>query len=73
MIMVFGLKMKLINEIYIINGASKKDPFLEDVFISKFNNNFDLIENIFAKKIDITKINGLLKIQLYLKIIVKYN
>ncbi len=48
------IKDEFKNEIYIINGATKKDPFLEDVFISKFNNNFDLIENIFAKKIDIT-------------------
>ena len=48
------IKDEIKNEIYIINGATKKDPFLEDVFISKFNNNFDLIENIFAKKIDIT-------------------
>jgi len=48
------IKDEIKNEIFIINGASKKDPFLEDVFISKFNNNFDLIENIFTKKIDIT-------------------
>ena len=33
---------------------TKKDPFLEDVFISKFNNNFELIENIFTKEIDIS-------------------
>ena len=59
--MVFGLKMKSINEIYIINGASKKDPFLEDVFISKFNNNFDLIENIFAKNVDITNDKWVIK------------
>ena len=48
------IKDEIKNEIYIINGASKKDPFLDDVFISKFNNNFDLIENIFAKKVDIS-------------------
>jgi len=48
------IKDEIKNEIYIINGATKKDPFLEDVFISKFNNNFDLIENIFTKKVDIT-------------------
>ena len=44
------VKDELNKEIYIINGASKKDPFLEDVFISKFNNNFDLIENIIIEK-----------------------
>ena len=48
------IKDEIKNEIYIINGATKKDPFLEDVFISKFNSNFDLIENIFTKKVDIT-------------------
>ena len=48
------IKDEINDEIFIINGASKKDPFLEDVFISKFNNDFDLIENIFAKNVDIT-------------------
>lgn len=48
------IKDEIDNNIYIINGAEKNDPFLKDVFISKFNNNFDLIENIFADKIDIT-------------------
>ena len=48
------IKDEINNEIFIINGASKKDPFLEDVFISKFNNDFDLVENIFAKNVDIT-------------------
>ena len=48
------IKDEIDNKIYIINGAEKNDPFLEDVFISKFNNSFDLIENIFADKIDIT-------------------
>ena len=48
------IKDEINNKIYIINGAEKNDPFLKDVFISKFNSNFDLIENIFADKIDIT-------------------
>ena len=48
------IKDEIKNEIFIINGAKKNDPFLEDVFISKFNSNFDLVENIFTKKIDIT-------------------
>ena len=48
------IKDEIENKIYIINGAEKNDPFLEDVFISKFNKNFNLIENIFADKIDIT-------------------
>ncbi len=48
------IKDEIKNEIYIINGAEKKDPFLKDVFISKFDSNFNLIENIFADKIDIT-------------------
>ena len=48
------IKDEIKNEIYIINGVTKKDPFLEDVFISKFNYNFELIENIFTKKVNIT-------------------
>ncbi len=48
------IKDEIENQIYIINGSEKKDPFLENVFISKFDNNFDLKENIFAKKVDIT-------------------
>ena len=55
------IKDEFSNEIYIINGATKKDPFLEDVFISKFNADFDLIENIFAKNIDITNNKWLIK------------
>ena len=55
------IKDEIKNEIYIINGAEKKDPFLKDVFISKFNNNFDLIENIFAKKVDITSNEWVIK------------
>ncbi len=48
------IKDEIENEIYIINGVSKKDPFLEEVFISKFDDNFNLIENFFAKKVDIS-------------------
>ena len=48
------IKDEFNNEIFIINGASKKDPFLEDVFISKFNSDFDLIENIFTENVNIT-------------------
>ena len=55
------IKDEIKNDIYIINGAEKKDPFLEDVFISKFNNNFDLIENIFAKNVDITNVKWVIK------------
>ncbi len=55
------IKDEFNKEIYIINGATKKDPFLEDVFISKFNDDFDLIENIFTKKIDITNNKWIIK------------
>ncbi len=55
------IKDEINNEIYIINGAAKKDPFLEDVFISKFNNNFNLLENIFAKNVDITSDQWVIK------------
>ena len=55
------IKDEIQNKIYIINGAEKNDPFLEDVFISKFNKNFNLIENIFADKIDITSNEWVIK------------
>ena len=55
------IKDEIQNRIYIINGAEKNDPFLEDVFISKFNKNFNLIENIFADKIDITSNEWVIK------------
>ena len=55
------IKDEIENKIYIINGAEKNDPFLEDVFISKFNKNFNLIENIFADKIDITSNEWVIK------------
>ena len=48
------IKDEIKDEIYIINGASKEDPFIKEVFISKFDNNFNLIENIYSKNIDIT-------------------
>jgi len=55
------IKDEIDNKIYIINGTEKNDPFLKDVFISKFNSNFDLIENIFADKIDITSNEWIIK------------
>ena len=48
------IKDEIKNVTYIINGAEKKDPYLKDVFISKFDDNFNLIENIFANKINIS-------------------
>jgi lipopolysaccharide export system permease protein len=41
--------------IYIINGNLKKNDFIENIFISKFDENFKLIENIFSKKADISE------------------
>ncbi len=55
------IKDEIKDNIYIINGASKKDNHLEDVFISKFDKNFDLIENIFTKKIDISSNKWIIK------------
>ena len=49
------IKDEFENEIYIVNGVTKKDHFLEDVFISRFDKSFDLIENIFAKNVDISE------------------
>ena len=49
------IKDEIDNEIYIINGSLDKSNFLENVFISKFDENFELIENISSKKVDISK------------------
>tara|TARA_B100000282_G_C31730833_1_gene490857 strand:- start:664 stop:1743 length:1080 start_codon:yes stop_codon:yes gene_type:complete len=48
------IKDEINSEIYIINGDLGKTNFLENVFISKFDSNFELIENISSKKVDIT-------------------
>ena len=55
------IKDEIKDNIYIINGASKKNHYLQDVFISKFDKNFDLIENIFTKKIDISSNRWIIK------------
>ncbi len=55
------IKDEIKNEIYIINGVTKRDPFLEDVFISKFNYNFELIENIFTQKVNISSNEWVIK------------
>ena len=48
------IKDEINNEIFIINSSTKlKNEFLNDVFISKFDKNFNLVENIFSKKVDI--------------------
>ena len=49
------IKDEIDGHIYIINGNLKKNNFIENIFISKFDKNFKLIENIFSKKVDISK------------------
>jgi len=49
------IKDEIDGHIYIINGNLKKNDFIENVFISKFDENFKLIENIFSKKADISE------------------
>ena len=48
------IKDEINEHIYIINGATKNNEFLENVFISKFDKDFNLIENISSKKVDVT-------------------
>ena len=55
------IKDEINNEIYIINGSTKKDNYLENVFLTKFNKNFDIIENIFSAKVDISSNNWILE------------
>ena len=50
------IKDEIDNEIYIINAsANNKDKFLKNVFINKFDKNFNLIEVISSKKADISE------------------
>lgn len=49
------IKDEIKENIYIINGVTTNDEFLENVFISKFDKNFNLIENISSKKVNISK------------------
>lgn len=49
------IKDEIKENIYIINGLTTDDEFLENVFISKFDKNFDLIENISSKRVNISK------------------
>ena len=49
------IKDEIDGEIYIINGSSdNKEKFLKNVFITKFDKNFDIVESISSRKADIT-------------------
>ncbi len=48
------IKDEINDKIYIINGSEKKDDFLINVFISEFDNNFNLINNFSSKRVDIS-------------------
>ncbi len=55
------IKDEINDEIYIINGSTKKDNYLENVFVTKFDKNFDIIENIFSSKVDISSNDWILE------------
>ena len=49
------IKDEIDDEIYIINAsANNKEKFLKDVFINKFDKNFNLVEVISSNKADIS-------------------
>tara|TARA_Y100000591_G_scaffold301427_1_gene295658 strand:+ start:1847 stop:2929 length:1083 start_codon:yes stop_codon:yes gene_type:complete len=49
------IKDEIDNEIYIINASSNnKDKYLKNVFITKFDKNFNIVESISSKKVDIS-------------------
>ena len=49
------IKDEIDNEIYIVNANSdNKDKFLKNVFITKFDKNFDIIESISSTRVDIS-------------------
>ena len=49
------IKDEIDKETYIINGNLGKTNYLENVFISKFDENFELIENISSNKVNISE------------------
>ena len=50
-----SIKDEIDDEIYIINAtANNKEKFLKNVFITKFDKNFDIVESISSRKADIT-------------------
>ena len=49
------IKDKIDNKILIINASKINKNFLEDSFISEFDENYEIIRNIESKKIDIKK------------------
>ncbi len=48
------IKDEIDNYIYIINASETSENLLKNVFISKFNKNFNLIENISSENVDIS-------------------
>ena len=48
------IKDEIAENIYIVNSKTIKNNFLENVIISKFNKNFDLVSVITSSKIDIS-------------------
>ena len=49
------IKDEIDDEIYIINASSNnKDKFLKNIFINKFDKDFNFIESISSKKVDIS-------------------
>ena len=56
------IKDEIDNEIYIINAtADNKEKFLKNVFINKFDKDFNLIEVISSKKADISSNNWVIE------------
>lgn len=54
------------NKIYITNASEIKENYILDVFISEFNENFEIIKNYKSDKIDITKKNWVMeKVKVY--------
>lgn len=54
------------NKIYITNASGIKENYILDVFISEFNENFEIIKNYKSDKIDITKKNWVMeKVKVY--------
>ncbi len=55
------IKDEINNKIYIINGSEKKDDLLLNVFISEFDNDFNLINNFSSEKVNISSNDWILE------------
>ena len=63
------IKDRIDGKINIINAERIDNKYLVDTFITQFDEDYEILKNVYSKKINIEKKNGLLKVLKFLKII----